>query len=789
MAGGRDIKAGGAFVELAAKDKNLETGLKRAQARVRAFGDAVSNAGIGMSVIGAGITAPMLAAARSFASIGDGLSKMSQRTNISVQALSELSYVATQNGTSAEAMEAAIKKLQMNIGSGASAFKTYGMSLERIQTMRAEQQFLAVADHIGKIQDPAKRAAAAVALMGESAVSLMPMMLSGAAGMEKLRKSARDLGITMTDEDAAAAVKLTDAYDTMGYSIRGISNQIGAAISGPLTNAATGFSNLAKGAISYIQSNREIVATVFRTGTAIAVFGAALTAIGIGIKSMQYPIDGLRIGLSALQGTIGLFASAASMPFTALAAGARLAWAAITSMRTAFAAAHASFASMMAASYTLTAALKIKAAAIAVASIGIKGLRAAYMASRAVIVAIRSAMMLFTSALATKTIALKLASAAVALFTGSLALMKALIVGSIIAVKLVAAALASPFVLLAAAVAGVGYMIYSAFQKSGGIMKSLGGVVDWIKEKFWSIIAYMKPIYEAIKKAFDAGDYGGAARLAWTAIKVEFSRGWIYVRGLMADATDWLGGVWDAAIHAITTAWWNLPDSVRSVTETIVQNVLEACKAIASLFSSVASMGADAMGWISLAGNEVLNAVGLISDEQLKYVKTSIDNLKDSFKSSVIGKLEITANAYLQSGIDASKIRQAADPEVMKSVADAKLAVANDEREKERAALNDELNKLLEEEIAARDEAIRSYKVPVIDEETKKSAEDSIDSASPGMKRQDEAGTFSGRVAQLMDNSGLTNLIDLAKYQATLMQQQLAVQKSIRDNAAGGISA
>ena len=56
------IRAGRAFVELFADDRKLVRGLRRASAKLKAFGAGVSNLGLKMAGLGAAAVAPILAA-------------------------------------------------------------------------------------------------------------------------------------------------------------------------------------------------------------------------------------------------------------------------------------------------------------------------------------------------------------------------------------------------------------------------------------------------------------------------------------------------------------------------------------------------------------------------------------------------------------------------------------------------------------------------------------------------------------------------------------------------------
>jgi hypothetical protein len=92
------VKAGSAYVELTTKNSKLMKGLADAKKRLRDFGSATRMAGLKMFGTGAAIGAPILAAAKMFASAGDQVQKMSLRTGVSTEALSTLGFAAEQSG-------------------------------------------------------------------------------------------------------------------------------------------------------------------------------------------------------------------------------------------------------------------------------------------------------------------------------------------------------------------------------------------------------------------------------------------------------------------------------------------------------------------------------------------------------------------------------------------------------------------------------------------------------------------------------------------------------------------
>jgi len=71
------IRAGRAFVELFADDSKLVRGLRRASAKLKAFGESVRNMGLKLAALGSAVATPLLASTKVFSQMGDALAKMS----------------------------------------------------------------------------------------------------------------------------------------------------------------------------------------------------------------------------------------------------------------------------------------------------------------------------------------------------------------------------------------------------------------------------------------------------------------------------------------------------------------------------------------------------------------------------------------------------------------------------------------------------------------------------------------------------------------------------------------
>ena len=233
------IRAGRAFVEIFADDSKLQRGLSPAQTKLKAF--AYSAAAIGGAMVGAAgtVLTPILAATKTFMSTGDALDEMSSRVGVSVEFLSALSHAASLSGTSIEALEVGVRKLQKTAYDAAGgsktaeeAFAALGISVTDANgnLKGTEALFMETTTALGNVANETERAALAVALFGRSGTSLLPMLGDGADGMRAMMEEARRLGLVMSTEDAKAAAELADAWQKVTSSLKAATLQIGAAM-------------------------------------------------------------------------------------------------------------------------------------------------------------------------------------------------------------------------------------------------------------------------------------------------------------------------------------------------------------------------------------------------------------------------------------------------------------------------------------------------------------------------------------------------------------------------------
>lgn len=323
MADTRGIRAGRAFVELGVSDK-LAAGLKRAAARLKAFGEGVRSVGLRTAAIGAAILAPLVGSAKVFADTGSALFDMSQRTGISVEALSELGFAAEQSGTDLATLEAGIRKMQRSITDAAQgstsaqeALALLGLTVEQLSGLSPEDQFKLIADRIAQIKDPTVRAAAAMELFGRSGTSLIPLLSGGARGIEALQEQARRLGLTMSTEDARAAEEFGDVLDALTKVVKRLFFAIGSALAPMLKEFAESATRIVVRTSAWIQQNKQVIVTVSKVAAAVLAAGAALIGLGLlitGIGAAFGLLASVATGVGTAIGVIGSVIAALLSP-------------------------------------------------------------------------------------------------------------------------------------------------------------------------------------------------------------------------------------------------------------------------------------------------------------------------------------------------------------------------------------------------------------------------------------------------------------------------------------------
>jgi lambda family phage tail tape measure protein len=149
----------------------------------------------------------------------DQLDEMSEKTGVSVEALSKLRYAGESVGTTTEQLGGGLRKLAKLMGDAASGseeagniFKAMGVSFKDASgNLRDTDQVLS--DMAGKFatwKDGPEKAAMAMKIFGKSGEDMIPILNLGSTGLENMGNEAERLGIKLSGDAAKAAADFND---------------------------------------------------------------------------------------------------------------------------------------------------------------------------------------------------------------------------------------------------------------------------------------------------------------------------------------------------------------------------------------------------------------------------------------------------------------------------------------------------------------------------------------------------------------------------------------------------
>src|SRR5579885_1310324 len=323
MSAASGIRAGAAYVELFVKDNRLVKGLNVASARLKAFGASITALGAKLAGLGVTLALPFLGAAKLFADLGSDMKDMSDRTGVAAEALSELRYAAEQSGSGAEDLEKGLRTMSRNIIEAARGsveaqrnLGRLGLTIADLTGLSPDQQLELIADRLAAIQNPLNRTTIAMEIFGRTGASLLPLLSTGAKGIQELRQEANRLGLTMSTEDAEAAEAFGDTLSSLWRTLKQVVFVVGGALAPSLKQIAEWVRDAVTVVAAWINANREtvtiigaVIAGVVGAGAALMTLGAIVTTVGSAIGVVTFIISAATTAVSLLGAAIGFLLS------------------------------------------------------------------------------------------------------------------------------------------------------------------------------------------------------------------------------------------------------------------------------------------------------------------------------------------------------------------------------------------------------------------------------------------------------------------------------------------------
>lgn len=221
---------------------------------------------------GAGIVGGLAMITQQGLEAADSAGKLAQKMGTTVEEASALSYAAklsaVDTGTLAKGMKGLSEKL-VEASDGASdtgrLFKLMGVDIKGGTVPALEQ----VADYFAQLPEGPTKLALAVKVLGKSGQEMIPFLNEGGAGIRRMKQEAKDLGLVIDGETAAAAQKFNDNLAAMKTGAEALAITLATKTAGALGNISEAMK------AAYIESGKLMALWVGLGGAADHIFGSA----------------------------------------------------------------------------------------------------------------------------------------------------------------------------------------------------------------------------------------------------------------------------------------------------------------------------------------------------------------------------------------------------------------------------------------------------------------------------------------------------------------------------------
>lgn len=252
---------GALTIDLIAKTFGFEAGMNKAARNAEKNMKAIqASSERAAKIVGAAIGATFSTAVLAIAKLtkdainnADALRDSSIQLGISTETLSAYGYAATQTGTDIDELSKGLKILAKNAAealdpksSQAGLFKALGIDVKDAYGNLKQFDVLLpeVANKFKLLEDGTTKAALAQSLLGKSGVGLTEFLNQGAQGLEDFAEKAKDLGIIVSTQAAAAADEFKDKLGDLQQVMKGLGLSIAEGVLPQLSKSTDEFKQL-----------------------------------------------------------------------------------------------------------------------------------------------------------------------------------------------------------------------------------------------------------------------------------------------------------------------------------------------------------------------------------------------------------------------------------------------------------------------------------------------------------------------------------------------------------------
>ncbi len=150
-----------------------------------------------------------------------------------------------------------------NSGGKQTIFEKLGLDLEKLRAQAPLERLFSISDALERIEDPSRRSALAIQLLGRGAGRLIALLGGGSGSLRTAIKEMERYGVVLGDAEQKTIQLADDGLDRLSLAFQGLGNKIGFAFAPLIGKVANAFAEL-------IVSNLELVSSLAGVAAAYA---------------------------------------------------------------------------------------------------------------------------------------------------------------------------------------------------------------------------------------------------------------------------------------------------------------------------------------------------------------------------------------------------------------------------------------------------------------------------------------------------------------------------------------
>jgi hypothetical protein len=270
--------AGDLVVRLGLNSNPLTKGLAEASTGVKGFAESATTWLNPVTAVFTGMAAAAAATGLSIYGIAQrieslaGVVDKANQTGLSAKFIQELGFAAEQSGVPIDSLFDSLKDMTTKIGEAslatdatATSLEQIGLNIEDLKTLKPEGQFLAIADAISKLPTVAEKSAAGIAIFGESAVKMVPMLSQGEDGIRSLMEEAKNLKIGISTEDLQSIAKADNAMARMKASLSSVVSNVAVGLAPVFEQISNSLTSILPQIAEIARSLSDVLAEAMKT--------------------------------------------------------------------------------------------------------------------------------------------------------------------------------------------------------------------------------------------------------------------------------------------------------------------------------------------------------------------------------------------------------------------------------------------------------------------------------------------------------------------------------------------